>query len=330
MIVQEQKIKMDLLEQQNVIRDNDAPDDEVEEDLGKYDYESKSIHPENISIKEQVQSIEALMVEHELEETKTKVIQIEKQLDQQQRLLLTTQSLLKEKEEMISKLKLERDLADAERRMTKQQVSMLLDVKGALDNNVAQFYPIDHNADELSGSLESQLLIDLQNQRDLHKIITKQLIETKSSSMEDPAMMEVDESMLISKSWYRNITTRKKMCVRMKGRKKQHKLYHAVKDCYTEQNISSNKKGINDPHSWLINEIQSFDTKNHENTVRVQSLIRSQCNRINLLQHEIEKLIAMQIACGYGESTSIDDRDCCSVSSDDSFFSVASRKLDKE
>lgn len=321
---------MDLLEQQNVIRDNDAPDDEVEEDLGKYDYESKSVHPENVSITEQVQSIEVLMAKHELEEAKAKVKQIEKQLDQHQSQLLTTQSLLKEKEEMISKLKLERDLADAERRMTKQQVSMLLDVKGALDNNAAQFCPIDHNTDEFPGSLESDLLNDLQNQRDLHKIIMKHLVVTKSSSIEDPAMMTMDKSKLNSKSWYKNITTRKKMCVRMKGRKKQHKLYHAVKDCYPEQTISSNKKGISDQHSWLINEIQSFDTKNHENMVSIQSLVRSQSNRIHLLQHEIEKLIAMQIACGDGESTSTDDRDCCSVSSDDSFFSVGSRKLDKE
>ena len=314
--------------------------DQGEEGLKQANMSKHGQH-DDLSIEEQIQNFEAFLVSHELEDTRAKLHEVERDLELHRSRLLQAEIDLKEKEELISKLKLERDLAEAEKIMTKQQVSMLLDVKENLitgGNNAAQFYPIDRNIDDIASSsaLESDLLNNLQNQLDLHKIILKQL-ETQRKSLVSSvklSKLSCEPKSQFWKYYFRHVRKLLRKCrlnLRRAGRKKvwshNKELYYEIQDCCSqEDNIESQSTMLDvqamrdDDKAWLIDEIQSFDEKNQESIERIQRFLRSQSNRIHLLQHEMQKLIAMQIAFEDDDLSSTDD----SSAHSDLCFSISS------
>ena len=336
---------MDPLEEFNVGNNIDQikSDEEVEILDSKIEEHSDSLscsssgNQDEVSIQKQVGNIEALIAQHELDETKAKLDEAEKTLESQKSQLKEIDQSLKEKEEMVSKLKLERDLAEAERRMTKHQVSVLLDVKGNLDmdTNPAQFVPFDNCADDhvCLRTIERDLLNDLQKQHDLHEAILKHFEDKKDQHL-PPKISRSNVARKLN-CWFYFINSRRKMskvhigCAKMSFKKmwkKDNNAYHPIQDYYQEESASLGGITINrdsDKSIQVIDEIQSYEVKSRDNIQQIQRIVRSQNNRILLLQREVEKLMSMQLVCDDSTFSSTDGEDSTTTTSD-CFFSICS------
>ena len=304
-----------------------------------------SSQQDDISIKKQVANIEALIARHDFEDLQVRLEQAKKMQEMQELQLEECEAVMKEKNDIISKLKLERDLAEAEKRMMKQQLSVIVDVKGNIDSslNAAQFYPIDCQANAIltAHALESELLNGLNDQERLHQNILKQLNRqylTSSNDIETKALLNPHSKLpcpLTPNCWY-HLKSQSKSGVRprlfmacrflflRRRSKNEYKSYHAIKDCYQEDIASYEDKHFKNNDQCLMEEIRTFDVKNREKLSRVQSFVDSQSNQINLLQHEVDKLIKMQMACDDSTFTSTDEE---SSNGSDCFFSICSESI---
>ena len=323
-----------------------------------------SSQQDDISIKKQVANIEALIARHDFEDLQATLEQAKKMLEIQELQLKETEENMKEKDDIISKLKLERDLAEAEKRMMKQQLSVIVDVKGNINSslNAAQFYPIDCQANAIlcAHAMESELLDGLNDQERLHQSILKQLNRqylTSSNDIETKALLNPHSKLpcpLTPNCWYQlrsqsksGVRRRLSMACRflLLRRKSKNvcKSYHAIKDCFQEEIASCEDKHFKNNSQYLMEEIRTFDVKSREMLSRIQSFVNSQSNQINLLQHEVDKLIKMQIACDDSTFSSTDEEssngsDCFfypftsadeeSSNGSDCFFSICSESIE--
>ncbi len=325
-------------------REEQGPDEKIDvlASTLEEEYETISLASDcqqaDVSIKKQVANIEALIAGHELEDAVSKLEQAERDMEMQQSKMEEFEADLKVKEETVSKLKLERDLADAERRMIKQQLAVLVDVKGSLDlGNAAQFFPNGHEDSDVvcPNVLESNLFTCLQNQEDLHRIVLQRLHQEKSTHRKVSSVLDPKTCTSKSKCWYsllhrsrKNLSKAKNNLLKFslkKRWKRKKKWYQSIQDCYQEEILTMENSNDDDSDSWLINEIKSFDVRSREYFCNVQHLMRAQGNRISLLQREVERLMSMQIACEDGGSFTSSD----STTNSECFFSIYSAESEE-
>jgi hypothetical protein len=232
-------------------------------------------------------------------------------------------------------------LAEAEKRVMKQQLAALVNLKENLGvgvNTGAQFYPSDHINDMAyanPNAVRPNLLSCLQNQEDLHRIVVKKLHQKDTNERFcSPSAKPKIYCAPKTKCWYYFIHKSRKRI--SQAQKKYHsfhskmklrrnnKSYQAVQDCYQEEVLSLEEYSNNESDensSWLVQEIKNFDAKNREHIHGIQCYMKSQSVMIGLLQDEVEKLMALQIACDDSTFTSSDGS---SSLSSDSFFSICS------
>lgn len=327
---------------------------EQEYDSLSFSSSDQSSDQDDISIQKQVANIEVLIAQTDLEDAHTRLDQAKKVLQIQQIQLKESESSLHEKDDMISRLKLERDLAEAEKRMIKHQLSIIVDVKGKVNTSLdaAQFYPIDRADSAILNAqdMEAELFNDVCVQEKLHRSIIKQLDKRFLNNTYDLGMAKRllqrprSKLSLLSKPncFYRLVPARKfdsshdtttpskfMACrlffTRRNKSKNNYKSYQAIQNCHQEESISledinnnnNNRDGIN-----LMEEIHNFDTMHREKMRRIQRFVKAQSNQINLLQHEVDKLIEMNIVCDDSTFTSTDEED--STMSSECLFSICS------
>ena len=323
-------------------------DEEEEEEEEEQEYESccsEEVYEDDGSITMQVKNIEDMMTQSDIDGIKTTLLETEKTLEEKQSQIMHLDETSKEKDELISKFKLERDLAEAERRMTKHQMSVLLGIKENLDLGTAKFYSNSNESNEVlcPNDIESFLFGDSKDQTKLHReilyhlkirgITTKELPFSTKNRYNEKLKNRLNFKRQLSKSI--KVLKTIHCCLH---RRRNNQSYHAIQeyngsfledDHVVPVSCSSNKV-MDDDNTQLIRQIQRFETMSSDKLKRILHFIRSQSNHIHLLQNEMAKLMSVN-DIGCDESTfcaSSDGHSTTSSScSSDCFVSVDSESV---
>lgn len=272
------------------------------------------------SIKEQVESLEALFASQDLDMAISDIETLQGELKRNQDDLRATREHLLEREDDLARLKLERDLATAEKNLLKQQLSLISE-----DCHVSfqQFVPysdpcgdIIKQKFEFDEDLSDRLLGCLKDQEKLHERILKTLHgEIEGSSLhrtrERIRRRTIPKFLTLifrSKAKGGGSTKKKRWTVKLFfGRKNKNPgmKYYAIHDngSITDDEESvlhvtspiCYKRKSKDEENSLFDEMLKF-RQNNENCIQDASeIISLQAKKISSLQNELDKYMDILI-----------------------------------